>query len=214
MRRRTRMSFEHLQAVSPLTTYRPLVQHYGSWLNGYTWTLYCSGSFRTKPRDEHEAAVRLDRFVLAFTRAMAFQRRQITYFAVHETGKWSGLGGVRPHWHFLLSCPKHPLVQRVAHQLWFAGQGFGKFEAFDASKPGTHYICKLLADGATPWEFNMKRLLYHGPTDLLAASNESRFVPLRLPDRVFGEFLVTRRERDTADLPERINSLAKSEAAQ
>jgi hypothetical protein len=189
------MTHTDVNRVSHLKYFTPLTEHYGKWLNGFDWRVLGTGTFRRTPRDEHEAVLSLRRFASSLTRAMKFRRRELAYFAVLETAKLSGLGGVRPHWHFLMSCPDHPLVLPVAKQLWFLSHGFGHFKPFVRNGGAAHYVSKLLADGASYRVANLSTVRYSGPTDLIAAAVGNPRVPDRLKYKTCGRFLVTQQER-------------------
>ena len=98
--------FHNRPSDHQLITYRPCQQHYGTFISGFDWTLYGTGSFRRLPRDEEEAVFHLNRFSDKLSRAMQFKKDDLAYYAALED-RTPGLGGrpVRKHWHFLVSCP-------------------------------------------------------------------------------------------------------------
>jgi hypothetical protein len=181
------------QSVGQLVTYRPQQQHYGMFLAGFPWTLYCAGSFRQMPRDDHQATICLNRFLRSLGDAMRLRKRDIACYAALED-RTPGLGGrpVRKHWHFLLACPEHPLLESVAEQLWIASNGWPKIEQYDPAKPGVHYINKLIAEGSFCYYRNLDTLPYSGPSDLITACASNSYVPDRLKDKTSGEYLVRR----------------------
>jgi hypothetical protein len=185
---------KHLVATGRLSTYRPQQQHAGMFLAGFDWRLYCTGTFRRMPQDDDEAVIYLDRFVRQLGSAMRFPRMKMAYYAALED-QTPGLGGrpVRKHWHWLMACPDHPLLQTVAQQLWEASNGWSKITSYDPNHAVGYYLSKLLAQGALPYEHNLDKLPYSGPADLIQAGRDMAYVPGRLQDKVSGEFLVVRR---------------------
>jgi hypothetical protein len=179
-----------------LTTYTPTQQHAGDFLRGFSWRLYCTGTFRRQPWDESEALLRLKRSISALRRAMRFGRRQVAFYAALDS-KYSGLGnsGVRKHWHFLLACPDHPLLEHVFEQLWFAEHGFTRFIRYCPEDAAAYYINKLIPDGVFQYFEGLEHLTYSGPSDLIEAARQNPYVPERLKNKVFGKFLVLRRHQ-------------------
>ena len=181
---------EHLLPTKPLMTYRPEQQRYGEFLSGFDWRLYCTGTFRRLPENDHEAEIMLKRFVRQLADGMQYDPRQMAYCAVLED-RYPGIGGkaIRKHWHFLLACPDHPLLRTVAKQLWMAN-GWATIGRYDPAKAGAYYISKLIGEGAIPYERNLDKLSYQGPADLQAAIADSRYVQPHLKTKHKGEFLV------------------------
>ncbi len=175
-------------STTALKTYSPIQQHYGTFIAGYPWTLYCTGTFRTMVNVD-SANRALDRYAIKLSRAMQYKPRQLSFYAALED-RWSGLhhSAVRRHWHFLLACPQNSLLASVAEQLWLEN-GFCKIEPYDPAQGGSYYINKLIAEGAEIRERNMQHLPYTGPTDLIEAARQSPYVPKRLAEKTSGVYL-------------------------
>lgn len=180
------------QSAGQLVTYRPEQQHYGMFLAGFPWRLYCTGTFRRMPTD-HDAEIYLTRFVRQLGDSLHFRKKEMAYYAALEDIT-PGLGGrpVRKHWHFLLACPDNAYLVSVGTQLWEASNGWFKVQPYDREQAAAYYINKLIANGAIPYERNLDTLTYSGPSDLIAACGENSFVPERLKDKTGGEYLVCR----------------------
>jgi hypothetical protein len=130
---------------------------------------------------------------------MHYRKKDIAYYAALED-RTPGLGGkpVRKHWHFLLACPDHPLLETVAEQLWVASNGWPKIERYDRQRSAGYYINKLIADGAMSYERNLETLTYSGPSDLIEARKNTMYVADRLREKTWGEYLVLRSESQLA----------------
>lgn len=183
------------QSAGQLVTYRPQQQHYGMFLAGFPWRLYCTATFRQMPTpmDDHEAEVRLNRFVRQLGVSLHFGKKETAYYAVLED-RTPGLGGrpVRKHWHFLLACPDNPYLISFGKQLWEASNGWLNIKSYDREQCASYYINKLIANGAIPYERNLEALTYSGPSDLITACASNSYVPDRLKDKTSGEYLVHR----------------------
>jgi hypothetical protein len=184
---------QYSQSTGQLVTYRPQQQHAGMFISGFDWRLYGTGSFRRMPVDDHEAEIPLNRFVTSLGDAMHFRKKEIAYYAALED-RTPGLGGkpVRQHWHFLLACPDHPLLETVAEQLWVASNGWPKIERYDRERSAGYYINKLIAEGAMSYERNLETLVYAGPSDLIEVCLNNTYVADHLKEKTFGEYLVRR----------------------
>ncbi len=184
------------QSTGQLITYRPQQQHAGMFISGFDWRLYATGTFRQKPRDDHEAEIYLNRFVRQLGDSLHFRKREIAYYAALEN-RTPGLGGqpVRRHWHFLLACPDNPYLLSFSKQLWEASNGWLKIQQYDPQQSASYYIHKLIHDGAIPYERNLEMLHYSGPSDLIEACRSISYVPRRLKAKRSGEYLVTASER-------------------
>lgn len=184
---------QYSQSARQLVTYRPQQQHAGMFIAGFPWTIYGTGSFRQMPKDDHEATVYLNRFLRSLGDAMHFRRKDIACYAALED-RTPGLGGkpIRKHWHYLLACPEHPLLETVAEQLWTASNGWPKIQRYDPENFAAYYINKLIADGAFCYDRNLETLAYSGPSDLIAACDTNNYVADRLKNKTMGEYLVQR----------------------
>ena len=178
------------QSPGELVTYRPQQQHAGMFLSGFDWRLYGTGTFRKMPTD-HEAEVLLNRFVRQLGDSLHFHKNELSYYAALED-KTPGLGGapVRKHWHFLLACPDNPYLLTAGKQLWEASNGWIKIQPYDREQSAGYYISKLISDGAIPYARNLERLHYSGPSDLIEACKNNKYVADRLGDKTLGEYLV------------------------
>ena len=81
----------------------------------------------------------------------------------------------------------------MATDLWEQLFGHTKIEVYDKDRPGAFYVSKLVSQqNGLILSGNLDQMDYHGPTDLLAAAREDPYIPARLKDRVFGDYLVIR----------------------
>lgn len=122
-------------------------------------------------------------------------RVPVSYAAVLEH-RYSGCGlsPIPAHWHFLAASTAGPNeMARAAQVLWYYLFGNAKIEPYDRSEPGTHYVAKLAShDNGLLVVSKLDRLKYRGAADLVAAAKGNPYVPDRLKDRVFGNYLVMR----------------------
>jgi hypothetical protein len=179
---------QHSQPLQQLVTYRPQQQHAGTFISGFDWSLYGTGSFRRLPADDEKAVFYLDRFATKLSRSMRFKKNDLAYYAALED-QTPGLGGkpVRKHCHFLVACPDHELLPSVAEQLWLEN-GRCKIDRYNQTLAAGYYINKLIADGAVTHERNLQLLRYTGPSDLIEATLYDSYVPDRLKNKTSGEY--------------------------
>lgn len=171
-----------------LKTYNPMTQHMGTWLLGYDWNIYGCGTY-SDPVNVTLAQALMKRFIERLDHKL---RAPISYFAALEL-RYSGCGlsPIPVHWHFLAGCARSEGMASIAQQLWEDRFGNAKIERYDKTKPGTFYVCKLANHpNGTILFNNLDHLRYDGPSDLLAAAAKNPYVPDRLKDKVFGQYLV------------------------
>ena len=81
----------------------------------------------------------------------------------------------------------------MATDLWEQFYGDAKIESYDKDRPGAFYVSKLVSKQyGLILSGNLDQLEYHGPSDLIAAAAKDPYIPARLKDRVFGDYLVLR----------------------
>jgi hypothetical protein len=187
---------QYSQSNGHLVTYRPQQQHAGTFISGFDWRLYGTGTFRQMPKDDHEAEILLNRFVRQLGDSLHFRKKELAYYAALED-RTPGLGGkpIRRHWHFLLACPDNPYLLSTSKQLWESSNGWLKIQPYDRGQSAGYYISKLISDGAVPYMRNLETLHYSGPSDLIEACLNNTYVADRLKSKTVGEYLVHRPSR-------------------
>jgi hypothetical protein len=109
--------------------------------------------------------------------------------------RYSGCGfsPIPVHWHFLAASVSSAAMAPIATDLWEQLFGNAKIEYYDKEKPGAFYVSKLVShQNGLILHGKLDQLEYRGPSDLLAAAAGDPYVPARLNDRVFGDYLVLR----------------------
>ena|ERR1017187_6462977 len=173
-----------------LVTYDAMAQHTGTWLRGFDWNIYGCGTYR-EPKSETHAQALMKRFIERLQRKL---HAPVAYFAAMER-RWSGCGDspIAGHWHFLAGSVSNEAMAPIADSLWAELFGNAKIEPYDRDGQAAYYVCKLVSHpNGLMVSGNMDQMEYHGPSDLLAAAAANPYVPARLKERVFGQYLVVR----------------------
>ena len=176
--------------IRRLVKYDAMAQHTGTWLRGYEWNIYGCGTYR-QPESEMHAQALMKRFMERLQRKM---HAPVSYFAAMER-RYSGCGDspIAVHWHFLAASVSNEAMAPMAESLWQELFGNAKIDSYDPRGQAAYYVCKLVAHpNGLIVSRNLDQMVYHGPTDLLAAAEANPYVPARLKDRVFGQYLVGR----------------------
>lgn len=180
-----------------LVKYNPIAQHYGTWLRGYNWSIYGCGTFRCAHSQRHAIALG-KRF---FERLERILRVPVSYAGIFEH-RYSGLGlsPIPLHLHFLAASKAVPdMMAAMAQVKWQSDFGNAKIVPYDPDDFGAHYVSKLAAhDNGSPVYGKLHLLQHNGPSDLFLDTQTNPYVPDRLKNRVYGEYLVARSERDAA----------------
>jgi hypothetical protein len=171
-----------------LTKFNAARQHWGTYLQGFSWDIYGCGTYR-EPVSEVRAEMLLRRYMENLSKKL---RCKVHYFAALER-RYSGCGmsPVPVHWHFLAASTTSNM-SNVAEALWNRMFGISQVESYDESKNGAFYIVKCVSDQNGTFLISDDLAAYHGPSDLIASAHENDYVPNHLKDRVFGEYLVVR----------------------
>jgi hypothetical protein len=167
-----------------------LAQHWGTYLSGFDWSIYGCGTYRNEVNQRY-ATITMKRFIERLQRKL---HAPVAYFAVLE-GRPSGCGlsAIRHHWHFLAASESHEAMATIAHDIWSERFGNAKIDPYDLKGSAAYYVSKLANhENGHILSGNMDLLHYHGPSDLIAAASDSDYVPKRLKDKTFGDFLVMR----------------------
>jgi hypothetical protein len=173
-----------------LMTYNPMAQHMGSWLLGYNWNIYGTGTY-ANPVSVSYAEILMKRFMERLDRKLG---APVSYFAALERRtSGCGLSPIAAHWHFLAACPRSEGMARIAEELWEEKFGNAKIVPYDKVGNAAFYVCKLANHPNGLIQFNkLEQLAYDGPSDLLAAAAANPYVSEHLKGKVFGEYLVAR----------------------
>jgi hypothetical protein len=117
----------------------------GTWLQGFPWDLYFTGTFTTVPPDPLKVAEEFHHRIRHLSRATYYG-----HMTVLEKRDWSGCGkpSIRPHIHSLIAYAKALRVPRNITRLWHASYGKCDCQQYDPSLSGAYYICKEIPRGA------------------------------------------------------------------
>ena len=174
-----------------LMTYHPAQQHWGTFLSGYHWDIYGCGTYR-EPVSVGRAETLMKRYA---ERLEGRLKTDVPYFAALEH-RFSGCGmsPIDVHWHFVASSSRYAAdMDYKAEQLWRAKFGDAKIRPFDPTRNGLYYISKLADHPNGVFLFDkMDFTPYEGASDLIAAAHANPYVPDRLKDVAFGEYLTVR----------------------
>ena len=181
-----------------LKTYHPAQQHWGTYLSGFPWNIYGCGTYR-EPVGPVKAEALMKRYIERLERKV---KADVAFFAARESRtSGCGMSPIPLHWHFVAASKHSYDMDRVAQDLWTDRFGESQVEPFDPTGDGLYYICKLANHPNGEFLFGkLDKLRYEGPQDLIAAAHSNAYVPDRLKDKVFGEYLTLRPpvERRTA----------------
>lgn len=178
-----------------LRTFDHISQQYGTWLGGYPWQYFCTGTYR-RNMSLFSTEVSLRGFMEKLGRALG--KVPVAYYGALER-RTSGLGmpAIPAHWHFVFAVPEWHRKKGfgIAAELWRSRNGFFKIRRYDPQRNGAYYISKLAAyDGNLETAFdNLDRLAYNGPQDLFDAAKANPYVPDHVKHLTSGEALVLRR---------------------
>ncbi len=179
-----------------LITYDAVQQHYGTWLLGYPWEIYGTGTYR-----DAVSASRADVLFKRFTERLGQRlHRKVSYVAYLERNpnRHPGLG-MSPshyHWHYLAAAQGVVDLATAADEIWSKLFGNAKVEPFRADSNGTYYVSKGVSDPDSHWRMGgLDYLEYAGCTDLLGAAKLDDSVPDHLKEKVFGKYLRVRHEQ-------------------
>jgi len=179
---------------SELRTFNLSAQQWGTWLAGYPWQYFCTGTYRHRiSLVQTETSLRT--FFDCLRRGIG--NVPIPYAAVRER-RSSGLGlpAIPAHWHFMFTVPEWWSKRSVelAKELWERRNGRFNIRRYDPSECGAFYTSKLAA-GGTEFEIqfaNLDRLRYAGPQDMYEALKNDPYVPEHVKHLTCGETLVLR----------------------
>jgi hypothetical protein len=81
----------------------------------------------------------------------------------------------------------------IATDLWEGSFGNAKIDSYDADRPAAFYVSKLVShQNGLIQSGKLDQMEYFGPSDLLAAAAENPYIPARLKQKVYGNYLVLR----------------------
>lgn len=178
---------------SELRTFNHISQQWGTYLRGFAWQFFCTGTYRHY-MSLHQTEVSLRAFFDRLGRALG--GAPVAYVAVRER-RTAGLGlpAIPAHWHFMFAVPQRHQMRSVelAKELWRSRNGKFEIRGYDAAGSAAFYTSKLTAGGAEEIQFaNLKRLGYQGPHDLFEALKQDPYVPTHVKHLTSGETLVLR----------------------
>lgn len=175
---------------SRLMTYNAAQQHWGTYLQGFDWSIYGCGTYR-EPVSAVRAEALMKRYMERLSRKM---KTPISYFAgLEQRLSGCGMSPIPVHWHFLATCDPDYGLSEVAQALWTEKFGDAKIEAYDPVRNGAFYVSKLAGHANGDFTFgNMDMLTYRGPSDLIAAAHANPYVPNHLKEKVHGQYLAVR----------------------
>ncbi len=175
-----------------LTTYKPIVQQYGTFFSAFPWQAYCTGTYRK--RKAHKAA--LETFDLFIRILQAKLKCRLAYVAVPEKTT-SGLG--RPagpwHWHFVVCGPDHRKTEllELTPRLWQELNGDAHVVPYDHQFHGGRYLAKTACQVDFDYVFgNLAYLPMPVNLDLFEQQMRDTYVPEHVRHRLTGETLTLR----------------------
>ena len=177
-----------------LRTFNHAAQQWGTYLGGFAWQFFCTGTYRHY-RSLQQTEVSLRAFFERLGRAL--DGVPVAYAAVRER-RTAGLGmpAIPAHWHFLFAVPEwhQRRCVELAGELWRSRNGKFDIRRYDPAGNAAFYVSKLAAGSA---EFdiqlgNLERLAYNGPDDLFETVKNDCYVPEHVKHLTSGETLVRR----------------------